>query len=452
MQSILIVEENETLLELTAALLSQHGFNSYKANNIYSALDIFLTNEIHCVLSEFRFKDETGLDLLNLIREKGYTTPFILITAFGSIDTAVTAMKLGAQDFLSKPYDADELVAKVKISVDESSFHAGSRRKNQVNLVTKSQSFLKLLEKASKAAKVSTSILILGESGTGKELLARYIHAESERKHKPLIALNCGAIPQQLLESELFGHEQGAFTGAYSLKKGYFELASEGTIFLDEIGEMPLSLQVKILRALQEGEIRRLGGTAPIKVNPRIISATNKDIEKSLLEKHFRDDLYYRIGVVTLKIPPLRERKIDIESLAQHFLSQFNKKFKKNIQFSEEALMLLKEHTWPGNIRELENTIERGCIFSDTIIYSEHLGIERFEESLEKLTEDAFETEAKGFHEARDKAVRNAEIHLILKALKSSRGNKANAARLMGLSYKTLLVKIREYQLEEAGV
>lgn len=300
----------------------------------------------------------------------------------------------------------------------------------------------KVLYQAEKAARVDTSILILGESGTGKELLARQIHSCSQRHAKPFVALNCAAVPEGLLESELFGYEEGAFTGATEKRIGIFEYASEGTIFFDEIADIPPLVQVKLLRALQENEIKRLGSNRTIKVNPRIISATAHNLENALRSAQIREDFYYRLAVVTLQIPPLRERPEDVDLLSQHFIEKFAREMnKRNLKLSKGAKELLQQYAWIGNVRELENVIERAAVLSDGVIDRDKI------EGGLKLDLDTIGEASYNLRAIAAEAAKRAEIELILRTLNQTSGNKAKAARLLGISYKTLLNKVKEYEI-----
>ena len=311
----------------------------------------------------------------------------------------------------------------------------------QSQFLTANPETQKILSQAEKVARVDSSVLLSGESGTGKELLARHIHECSKRKDKPFVVLNCASVPSSLLESELFGHEVGAFTGATDQRIGIFEYASEGTIFLDEIGDIPLQVQVKLLRALQENEIKRIGSNKSIKVNPRIISATSYDLSDRMEAREFRDDFYFRLAVVTLKIPPLRERPEDIELLLNYFVKQYGKEQgKKNLHFSPEAKKLLMDYSWNGNVRELANVIERAVIMADDCIEKKHLGLNPIDLSI-------LDEATCSLREISLRAAQMAEIDLITKILMLTAGNKSEAARIMGVSYRTLLNKIKEYRL-----
>jgi len=389
----------------------------------------------------------TGIDLLRHIRANDNQVPFVIMTAFGSIDMAVEAMKLGANDFIQKPFEPSaitvilrELITHKRILSRPESFASTRNR----SLLTEDSSMQELLRLANKVARVNSPVLILGESGTGKELLARHIHSTSTRMDKPFVAINCAAIPGDILESELFGHETGSFTGATQQRIGLFEIAAEGTLFLDEVGDMPPQMQVKLLRALQEGEIRRVGGSRTIKAAPRIISATNADITKHLADNKIREDFYYRIAVIPLEIPPLRERPKDISLLAKHYISLFCAKIgRESLKIDETALEILQHYKWPGNARELENVVERAVLTADNVIKAEDLDI--------KLDLSLLDEATLSLTQIADNAVKKAEVSAIEKALRATQGNKSQAAKILGISYKTLLNKIKDYNLSSTS-
>jgi DNA-binding NtrC family response regulator len=361
-------------------------------------------------------------------------------------------MKLGAYDFILKPIDTDHLSILIERSMTNQRLLAEnlllkdalSHKLDMPNIIGKSGKMVEVAQNIQKVAQAKTSVLLLGESGTGKELFARAIRDLSPRKDNAFVAINCAAIPRELLESELFGHEKGAFTGAAGRKMGKFELANKGTIFLDEIGEMDITLQSKVLRALQEGEIDRVGGTNPIRVDVRIIAASNRDLEAEVKEKTFREDLYYRLSVFPVTIPPLRERKEDIPALAEHFLSKFSTEM--NVacrEISQEAMDVLQQYTWKGNVRELENVIERAMILCEgTNIAPQDLRLSLAGSSGGSLDDIAVDGT---LEETAKAALRIAESRRIRKALDDTHGNKTKAAEILSVSYKTLLTKIKDY-------
>ena len=444
MDSILVVEDADTLREVLALVLESEGFRVVSSASAEEAWEVLQRDSFSCIVADFNLPEMNGIDLLVKVREINPVVPFMMMTAFGSVEIVAEAMKKGANEFISKPFEPERICSAVREVIDhrriiERSFGSSARRDRK--FLSVDPGVEKLLSQARKFAAVDSSVLILGESGTGKELLARYIHEHSPRKDKPFVAVNCAAMPADLLESEFFGHEAGSFTGATQSRVGVFELASEGTIFLDELGEMPPRLQVKLLRALQEREIRRLGGSKSIKVNPRILAATNHEIDEALNSGTLREDLYYRIAVISFTIPALRSRVCDIDLLASYFLNYFSSQTGKQLRVSEDAWEMLRSYQWPGNARELENVIERAVILAQEEIRPEHLGVEpsidfaAIEESSRTLTEIA------------GLAARSAEISVMKKALERAMGNKSKAAQALGVSYKTMLNKVKEYRL-----
>jgi two-component system response regulator AtoC len=376
------------------------------------------------------------------------------MSAYGTLDTAIEAMKLGAYDYISKPFKPDEIILTLKKAEERERL----RKENELlrkavqkeysfeNIVTKNEKMDKIFEMIKKVAPYKSTILITGESGTGKELVARAFHYQSDRSKNLFVPVNCGAIPENLLESELFGHAKGAFTDAIRTKKGLFEEADGGTLFLDEIGELPAQLQVKLLRVLQDGEIRRVGESKPIQIDVRIIAATVKDLAREVSEGRFRDDLFYRLNVLHINLPPLRERKEDIPLLVTHFINKYNQSLSKNVKgIDSRALEALIEYKWYGNIRELENTIERALVLTDgDTIELENLPIEiqnfQDEVQVEPLVEDEYSIK---------KASKLLELNLIKRALKKTKGNHTHAARLLEISHRALLYKIKEYGIVE---
>jgi DNA-binding NtrC family response regulator len=408
------------------------------------------------VITDLKLPKKDGLSVLNASKEENPLIPVIVMTAFGSVETAVKAMKAGAYDFISKPLDTDHLLVLIKRSLENQRLITEnillkdtlSQKLGMPTIIGKSPVMIDVADNIQKVAPAKTTALLLGESGTGKELFARAIHFLSPRKEHPFVPINCAAIPKELLESELFGYEKGAFTGAGEKKLGKFELADKGTVFLDEIGEMDKVLQSKVLRALQEGEIERVGGTNPIKVDIRIIAASNKNLEAGVADKTFREDLYYRLSVFPITIPPLRDRHEDIPALVEHFVSKFAAEMKTGQKkISNEVIDTLKKYSWKGNVRELENVIERAMILCEgTTITPENL---RLNPSVSSTTlthninlDGTLEQTAKA-------ALKEAESVRIKKALKDTGGNKSRAAELLKVTYKTLLTKIKDYGIDK---
>jgi len=445
MGKILLVEDADSLREVLTTVMEREGYTVRAAPNFEGALKFLKTDTFSCVLCDFKLPGRNGIELLQEVREISKTVPFILMTAYGSINIAVEAMKLGANDFLCKPFEPSVLSSVLKQVMEHRRIierEGGSKVGNDAVFVTESPVLQKIFSQARKVAAVDSSVLILGESGTGKELFAQYIHDQSTRRNEKFLAVNCAAIPTELLESEFFGHEAGAFTGATQTRIGMFELASEGTIFLDEVGDMPLPLQVKLLRALQEREIKRVGGSKVIKINPRVIAATNVNIEETIESGKLREDFYYRLAVVTFTIPPLREREGDITLLVDHFIKVFCEEYQKpEMTISADARKFLCSYGWPGNARELRNVVERAVVMAEDVIKVEHLGIS-LDVSLEALNEAT-----RSLSEISDSAARKAEVEAISKVLALTGGNKTKAAQLLGVCYKTLLQKVKEYEI-----
>lgn len=456
MEKILVVEDKESMAQMLKETLELDGYEVVIAKDGSEGINIIRENKVDLVLTDLKLPKKDGIEVLKASKDEAPLIPVIVMTAFGSVETAVNAMKLGAYDFITKPLDTDHLRLLIERSLSNRRLatenlllkDALSQRIGMPKIIGKSSNMLNVAENIRKVAPTRSTVLLLGESGTGKELFARAIHELSPRKEDPFVTINCAAIPRELLESELFGYEKGAFTGAGDKKLGKFELANKGTIFLDEIGEMDIVLQSKVLRALQEGEIERVGGAKPLKVDIRIIAASNKNLEASVAEKTFREDLFYRLSVFPLTIPPLRERREDIPALVEHFIAKFS--LEMNIpqkSISPDAIDLLKSYSWKGNVRELENVIERALILcdGDTITEKElRLNPSGYDESgLETIPLDGtLDDSAKA-------ALRIAESKRIKKALEETSGNKSRAAELLKVSYKTLLTKIKDYRIEE---
>lgn len=446
MEHILIVEDADSLREVLTSVLEGAGYKASAVASAEEALTVIKEGTPSCILSDYRLPKKNGIDLLKSTRKICPLTPFIVMTAFGTIDMAVEAMKNGANDYITKPFNPEYLCNTIKDILEHNRIvdRAGTMASHKSRrFLTQDPTTEKILYQARKAAKVNTTVLLLGESGTGKDLVARFIHDLSDRKEQPFVAINCGALPGDLLESELFGHGLGAFTGATQKRIGLFEIAKDGTLFLDEIGDMPTALQVKLLRVLQEREIRPLGSNKGIRINSRIIAATNHNIEEALKKGTIREDFYYRLAVVALTIPPLRQRPTDISLLIDYYLEYHRNRLNKSeLSISPAAKQSLLSHSWPGNVRELENVIERAVLLAQTEIDTRHLGFEP------KLDLDAINEVSVTLPEIANLAVRQVEIATINKALAQSCGNKTKAAKILGVSYKTLLSKVKEYQID----
>lgn len=451
---VLIVDDEENFRHMLSVILKKEGYDVEAASNGEEALQKVTLSPYDQVLCDIRMPKMDGLDFLNEAKKAGVDSTIIMMSAYGTVDIAIEAIKLGAYDYISKPFKPDEVILTLKKAEERERL----RRENEFlrkevkkeysfeNIISKNKQMQKIFEVITKVAQYKSTILITGESGTGKELVARALHYNSDRAQNPFVAVNCGAIPENLLESELFGHAKGAFTDAIRTKKGLFEEADGGTLFLDEIGELPPQLQVKLLRVLQEGEIRRIGESKPIQVDVRIVAATVKDLVKEVNEGRFRDDLFYRLNVLPIHIPPLRERNEDIPLLTAHFIKKYSEAMGKNmVGIDSGALEALMNYKWYGNVRELENTIERAIVLADREnIEIENLPLEiqnfREEVPLEPLAEEEYSIK---------KSSRFLEMNLIKKALKKTKGNHTHAAKLLEISHRALLYKIKEYGIVE---
>lgn len=451
---ILIIDDEENFRHLLSVILIKEGYEVETASNGEEGLQKALASPFDQILCDIRMARMDGLEFLKEIKKTELETTIIVMSAYGTVDIAIEAMKLGAYDYISKPFKPDEIILTLRKAEEREQL----RRENQLlrrevaqkysfeNIVSKNEKMQKMFDVIKKVARYKSTVLITGESGTGKELVARALHYNSERSQNPFIPVNCGAIPENLLESELFGHVKGAFTDAIRTKKGLFEEADGGTLFLDEIGELPAQLQVKLLRVLQEGEIRRIGESKSIKVNVRIVVATVKDLTKEVNEGRFREDLFYRLNVLPIHIPPLRERKEDIPLLIHHFINKYNQSMNKNVAgIDHKALETLMNHSWFGNVRELENTIERAIVLAErNNIELENLPIEtqEFKEEFEPepLPDEEYSIK---------KASKALEINLIKRALRKTKGNHTHAAKVLEISHRALLYKIKEYGIVE---
>ncbi len=439
MAVILVVDDEPLQREILKTILDDEGYETITASSGEEGLGALKKFQPDVILTDLKMEGMDGIEFIETARAESSPGMFIVMTAHGTVGSAVEAMKKGAFDYLQKPLEKDQLLITVRRAAEHASLLKENLQLQQElydrfrmeGIVGRSQKMREAIAIVKKVAGSPATVLIIGESGTGKELIARAIHYNSPRKSRPFIALNCAAIPENLFESELFGYEPGAFTGATARKTGLFEAANSGTLFLDEIGDMPLMMQSKLLRIIQDREIRRLGGKDPIKIDVRIITATNKDLEKELAKNSFREDLYYRLKVVTIPLPPLRERKEDIAELADFFRAKYSREFGKRIgSFESAALKALTEYAWPGNIRQLESVIERAVILSDhaTIRLSDIQSELRRSQPISSFDFDLSE-EGIDFDEL--------EKDLLRKAMAKSHGVVAKAAKLLGMSYKT---------------
>jgi DNA-binding NtrC family response regulator len=449
---ILLIEDNERMAKILARHMEIEGYQVLLAPNAEAGLEAFRQHKVDLILTDLKLPEKSGLDVLQAVKDENPMVPVVLMTAHGTIETAVKAVKDGAFDFLQKPVDPEHLLLTINkalaarhLVTENLILKEELQHSRETKLIGQSRLLLEVQEKAKRVAGGTTTVILRGESGTGKELFARLIHDLSPRKNGGFIAINCAAIPKDLLESELFGHERGAFTGAAGRKLGKFELADEGTIFLDEIGDMDLGLQGKVLRVIEGDPFMRVGGTTRVKADVRLIAATNKDLEAAVANQTFRADLFYRLNVFPIVIPPLRERRDDIPLLVEHFLSVFARELKKDIKsVSPEALALMMRLPWTGNIRELQNCIERAVILCDgRTVKPEHLGV-----SLRPSSGAEEPAMNDGLQAVSSAASRAAETKLIERVLGETGGNKSRAAEILQVSYKTLLTKVKDYGLD----
>lgn len=458
---IVAIDDEPQIGWLMSRILAEEGYQPLVADNGQDGLELIQRERPELVLLDLRLPGLSGIEILRRVREFDKEQMVIILSAFESFEAAVQALKLGAYDFLTKPINVEEMkvtlknalhtrtlvreVQSLKLQVEES--------RRGPNLIGNSPAMEEIARQMDLVSRHNISILILGESGTGKELLARAIHNQSLRSQEAFVCIDCSTIPENLIESELFGFERGAFTGAAERKLGRLEMANRGTLFLDEVGNMPASMQMKLLRVIQERTLTRLGGKHPIPIDIRLISATNLDIRQSLASGAFREDLYYRLNEFTLTLPPLRERGEDHELLGQYFLERFNREFHKSIQgFTPEARQCLEAYAWPGNVREFQAAIKRAVIFAKDWIGLEHLppevagpgpGVSRSSFWVQAGLE-----EIRPIKEVSRRVVAQVERELIQRALAKSRGNKIQCARWLGIDYKTLFNKLRQYGME----
>jgi nitrogen regulation protein NR(I) len=471
---VLVVDDEKNITFVIQAMLEKAGFEAIVFNHSSEALEALSSEDIDLVITDLYMPGPGGMEILEYCQKNFSQLPIVIITAYGTVESAVSALKRGAFDFITKPFDQTELLNVVQKAV------ATHRQRQKEPIIFFSQSSLKqptvseqenhmssiysmignsvqmqdVFKVIAKIAQSPSTVLVWGESGTGKELVAYEIHRHSKRSNKPFIKINCAAIPATLIESELFGFEKGAFTGAIASKPGRFELAHEGTLFLDEVAEMPLEMQVKLLRILQEQEFERVGGVNTIKVDVRIVTATNKDLEAEVKAGKFREDLFYRLNVVPIHLPPLRDRRDDIDLLVRYFLLQFNEKLKKSISgLTPETLSALKIYGWPGNIRQLENVLERMVLMCDgTILTTEDLPDEFMSIVSIQKKESPGEGETPSLKQIVRRQTQSLERELIEKALEETNGNVTRAAEKLGLSRKGLQLKMKELGLKRPFV
>ncbi|MBI5748764.1 MAG: sigma-54-dependent Fis family transcriptional regulator [Nitrospinae bacterium] len=445
--NILLIEDDEILRITISDSLKKMGWPVTAAEDGHEGLNLIKKNNFDIVISDIRLPKINGIDVLKEVKNYYPNTEVIMITAFGNIEDAVGIIKFGAYDYITKPFHTDDLIFRIKKIIDYQTLKNDyAALKNQcddhslLNIIGKSNMMQGVFDLIERVSKVDSNILITGESGTGKGLVANIIHLKSKRAKNPFIKVSCAALPETLLESELFGHEKGSFTGAIKRRYGRFEMAKDGTIFLDEVGEIPMSIQVKLLRAIQESEFERVGGEETIKVDVRIISATRKNLEKAIEDREFREDLYYRLKVIPIHIPPMRERKEDIPLLVDYFIKRFNKKLSRLVKITPEALKCLLDYDFPGNVRELENIIERSVALStsDTInAYDIVMAVEK-----------------DGFISLRDEdipslkdVISKTEMTHLMKVLEKTNWNRIKAAKILGISRKNLWEKLKAYNI-----
>jgi DNA-binding NtrC family response regulator len=454
MPDILLVEDKESLRRVLRMTLEAAGYSVTEAADARAAIEEIARVPHKIVLTDLRMPNGSGIDVLRAAKNADSDVPVIVMTAYGSIDEAVQAMKDGAHDFLQKPVDSNHLLLLVERALEQSRLRTEnlllreewSKRYGFPRILGESDAIKRAVAETQRVAQTEATVLLLGESGTGKELFARAIHHLSNRRDKAFVAINCAAIPETLIENELFGHERGAFTGAGERRLGKFELASGGTVFLDEIGELPLAVQGKLLRAIEEKAVDRIGGRAPIPVDLRVVAATNKDLRAAVNASEFRGDLFFRLAVFPIEIPPLRDRGEDVVLLARHFAAALGKELRsREATLSDASVEAIRAHRWPGNVRELENAIERACILAD--------GANLEPRDLGLAAAEAGEAKSLGIDtsgtlgEAAARAVQLVERQKIAETLATCDGNKMQAAEALGVSYKTLLTKIKEYNL-----
>ena len=453
MRRVLVVDDEENIRLVLRTLLKKHGYEVQVADSGESALTSLDAFDPDVILTDVRMPRMGGLDLLSALKARQHPATVIVMSAYGNVDLALEAMKAGAYDYVGKPFKPDEIVLALRKAEEREALRRENRAlREQIQkdhqfeaILAKSREMLDIFRTISKIADFRTTVLITGESGTGKELVARALHARSARRAAPFVAINCGAIPENLLESELFGHRKGAFTDATTDRRGLFEEADGGTLFLDEIGELPVNLQVKLLRVLQEDTIRRLGDPRDVKVDVRIVAATHRDLTADVKAGRFREDLFYRINVLAIHVPPLRSRREDVNLLIDHFVARNNARLGTNIRgLSPEARRLLLEYGWPGNVRELENTIERAMVLAETDVLQTADLHERIREALDPVQVHLASGEL-----SIKKTTAAIEEILIRRALQKTKGNRTRAADVLEISHRALLYKIKDYKITD---
>jgi len=453
---ILVVDDEESIREFLEIMLKKEGYEVHLAADGAIAKDMLLKKSFDMIISDLQMPNMNGLELLKFVKETSADTVFMMITAFGTTETAVEAMKVGAYDYITKPFKIDEVRLNIHNALRSRNLEVENRslKKELVkeysfqNIIGNSPAMHQIYDLIKRVSQAPTNILVTGESGTGKEVVAKAIHYNGPLKDRPFVTINCGAIPENLMESEMFGHKKGSFTGAVSDKAGLFEVADGGSLFLDEVGELPITIQVKLLRAIQERVIRRVGATEDMKVDVRIIAATNRNLEEMVQKGGFRQDLFYRLNVINIKTPPLRDRKEDIPILAQHFLKKYNDKLTKSISgISVEAMEILKKYDYPGNVRELENMIERTVALEG--------GSTILPESLPPMVNTPTGRKMASSHEIEvtddgvdlDKVMGQIEKELLIKAIHTAGGIKKKAAKLLNITFRSMRYRVEKYNL-----
>jgi two-component system NtrC family response regulator len=453
METILIVDDEKNYLVVLEALLGPEGYEILTAGSAKDAIHLIRESDLDLIITDMKMPGTSGMELLEESKKIKPDLPVIMMTAYGTIEMAVEAMKKRAYDYITKPFQNEELKLTVKKALENYQLIKENRRLSEAlsdrfkyrNIIGKSKPMQEIYEMISKVAQSKASVFITGPSGTGKELIAKAIHYDSPRKNRPFISVNCGALTETLLESELFGHEKGAFTGAVSMKKGRFELADGGTLFLDEVGDMPPPLQVKLLRVLQEMEFERVGGTKTIKVDVRVLSASNRNIKEDVAEGNFREDLFYRLNVINVEVPSLRERTEDIRLLVDHFIEKYRQddEGEERIELSPEAWKILYGYSWPGNVRELENIIERAVVLrADRVVGPEDLPAE-LSEKREKVDVERFIP----LDAPLQKTLEQIEEKLIRRALEQCDNVQSHAAEMLGITKSLIQHKMKKYDI-----
>ena len=456
---ILVIDDERSMLELLEIILTKEGYQVTCADSGKQATSLIQKGSYDLLLCDIKLGDVSGIEVLKRAKEKNPDSVVIMISAYSSAENAVEAMNEGAYDYVPKPFDNEELKHTVKSALDMRTLDQEEKAINVDRdetlhfgkIVGNSPRMLHIFDMIRQVARTKTNILITGESGTGKELIAKAIHEQSDREEKPFVVINCGSIPETLMESEFFGHKKGAFTGASDNKKGLFEVADQGTVFLDEIGELSTSFQVKLLRAVQEKVFKRVGDTQDISVDIRFISATNKDLNKEIIGGRFREDLFYRLNVIEIKIPPLRERKGDLKPLAQYFLDKYSKEMGKKItKISSYAIELLKKYDFPGNIRELENLLERSVALTSTnILLPDSLELSIYKKRwIEGVKDRRFDLDEVAHGVSVDTILAEIERAYLEKALDLTQGNKHAAAKLLGITFRSIRYRLDKLNLE----